>query len=215
MATADILVTPAKVYYAAVGETLPDENSVAYGEAWGGNWSDLGYTLNPVTMNFSRDLFELFVEQLTNPVRRKVTQETLVVETTLAEITGDNLLLAFGGTVTETPAGAAQVAKTELEAGGDTTPDVYAFGLEGEYVDDSNNSFPVRVLIFRGNPILGGAMQFAKSAGMGIPLQITAEADTSKAVGKQLVRIQKGTADHPTYPTGGPGLRVLAPHHFA
>ena len=198
MATADILLTPARIFYAPVGETLPDENSVAYGEAWGGNWSDLGYTLNPVTMNITRDLFELFVEQLTNPVRRKITQETFTIETTLAEITGDNLLLAYGGTVTETPAGAAQVAKTELEAGGDTTPDVYAFGLEGEYVDDDNDSFPVRVLMFRGNPILGGAMQFAKSAGMGIPIRITAEADTTKAVGKQLLLIQKVTADHTT-----------------
>ena len=198
MATADILVTPARIFYAPVGESLPDENSVAYGEAWAGNWADLGYTLNPVTMNITRDLFELFVEQLTNPVRRKITQETLTIETTLAEITGDNLLLAFGGTVTETPAGAAQVAKTELEAGGDTSPDVYAFGLEGEYLDDSNDSFPVRVLMFRGNPILGGAMQFAKSAGMGIPIRITAEADTTKAVGKQLLLIQKVTADHTT-----------------
>ncbi|MDD5059304.1 MAG: hypothetical protein PHQ60_15715 [Sideroxydans sp.] len=195
MATADILLTPARIFYAPVGEELPDENTVDYGDEWGGNWEDLGYTLTPVTMNISRELFELFVEQLTNPVKRKITQETLTIETTLAEITGDNLLLAFGGSVTETPAGAGQVEKVELEAGGDTTPDVYAFGLEGEYVDDDNESFPVRVLMFRGNPILGGAMQFAKAAGMGIPIRITAEADTTKDVGKQLLLIQKVTAD--------------------
>lgn len=198
MATADILLTPARIFYAPVGETLPDENSVVYGAAWGGNWESLGYTLTPVTMNITRELFELYVEQLTNPVRRKITTETLTIETTLAEITGDNLQLAFGGTVTETPAGAAQVEMTELEAGGDTSPDVYAFGLEGEYLDDSNDSYPVRVLMFRGNPILGGAMQFAKSAGMGIPIRITAEADTTKAVGKQLLLFQKVTADHTT-----------------
>jgi hypothetical protein len=190
MTVSDILVTPAKIYYAPVGETAPSPDTVGYGEAWGGNWTDVGYTLTPLSANFTREMFRLFVEQLTNPVRKKITEEQLVFETTLAELTGDNLVLGFGGTVVETAADTDSPGMTELEMGGDTTPDVYAWGFEGEYVTDDNESLPVRIFLFRGNPILGGNLEFAKGAAVGIPIRIEAEADTTKAVGKQLMKIQ-------------------------
>jgi hypothetical protein len=194
MATTDILITPARIYYAPVGETLPDSDSVGYGEAWGGNWVDVGYTLTPLSMNFDRTTFKLFVEQLTNPVRTKITEETLAAETTLAELTGDNLVLGFGGTVVDSVADADSPAKSVLEMGGDVTADVYAWGFEGEYVTDDNDSLPVRVFLFRGAPILGGSLEFAKAAAVGIPIRIEAEADTDKAVGKQLMKIEICTA---------------------
>lgn len=194
MATSDILVTPARIYYAPVGETLPDSDTVGYGAAWGGNWTDVGYTLTPLSANITRDTFKLYVEQLPNPVRTKITTETLTFETSLAELTGYNLALGFGGTVTETAADVDSPAKTTLEMGGDTTPDVYAWGFEGEYVTDDNESLPVRLFLYRGNPILGGSLEFAKAAAVGIPIRIEAEADTGKAVGKQLMKIEICTA---------------------
>ncbi len=194
MATTDILITPAKIYYAPVGETLPSAELIGYGEAWGGNWTDVGYTLTPLSANFDRTTFKLFVEQLTNPVRTKITEETLTFETTLAELTGDNLVLGFGGTVIETAADVDSPAKSTLEMGGDTTPDVYAWGFEGEYVTDDNESLPVRIFVFRGAPILGGSLEFAKAAAVGIPIRIEAEADTDKVVGKQLMKIEICTA---------------------
>ena len=112
----------------------------------------------------------------------------------LAELTGDNLALGFGGTVTDTPADTDSPGMTELEMGGDTSPDVYAWGFEGEYVTDDNDSLPVRVFLFRGAPILGGSLEFAKAAAVGIPIRIEAEADTDKAVGKQLMKIEICTA---------------------
>ena len=194
MAVADILITPARVLYAPVGEPLPDADSVAYGEEWGGNWEDLGYTLTPVTVNGTKEKFELFVEQLSNPVKSKITSETVAVETTLAEITGANLQLGFGGSVTTTPAGATSVGTTVLEAGGETTPEQYAFGYEGEYVDDDGNSLAARLFIFIGEPVLAGQLQFAKAAAMGIPLRVDAKADTAKAIGKQLIKWEIVTA---------------------
>jgi hypothetical protein len=194
MAVADILLTPATIWYAPVDEPEPDPDVVGYGDDWGGNWVDLGYTLQPLTVSITKELFKLFVEQLTNPVRQKYTQETLVFETALAEFTGMNLKLAFDGTVTVTPAGPATVGMTELETGGDVTPATYAFGFEGEYVDDVNNSFPVRIFVFKATPVLGGQLQFAKAAAVGIPIRIEALADTDRVVGKQLMKIQKVTA---------------------
>lgn len=193
MAIADILLTPATIWYAPVGTAAPAD-SLAYGAAWGGAWTNLGYTTTPLTIGVTRETYEVFVEQLANPVKEIVTSESLVFETTLAEFTGRNLALAFSGTVTETPPGAGQVGKTELVTGGQTSLDTFAFGFEGLYKDSSNNEFPVRIFVWIANPVLNGQLQFAKNKEAGLPLQIKAKADTGKSIGEQLMKIQKITA---------------------
>lgn len=196
MAVADILLSPAKIYYAAVGTSLPNPNSIGYGTAWGGSWADLGYTLTPISVGYSQEIFKLEVEQVTLPVKGLITMEEVTVETTLAEITAANMLLAFGGAVTTTAAGTAQVALEELKSGGSSSITYYAWGLEGLYVDSSNNQLPVRMLIYRGSAVLNGSLNFSKREAVGIPLQITAWADTTKTAGQQLWTFQKTTAPH-------------------
>ncbi len=196
MAVADILLSPAKIYYAAVGTALPNPNSIGYGTAWGGSWSDLGYTLTPISVGYSQEIFKLEVEQVTLPVKGLITMEEVTIETTLAEITAANMLLAFGGAVTTTAAGTAQVALEELKSGGSSSITYYAWGLEGLYVDSSNNQLPVRMLIYRGSAVLNGSLNFSKREAVGIPLQITAWADTTKTAGQQLWTFQKTTAPH-------------------
>jgi hypothetical protein len=193
MAIADILLTPADIWYAPVGEAAPAD-SVARGADWGGDWESLGYTLAPLTLSYEQETAEVMVEQLTAPVKRKKTSETLTLETTLAEFTGTNLEMVFGGTATDTPAGAGQPAKTELVMGGDTALPVYAWGFEGTYEDANGVEFPVRVIVYRGRPILGGELQFAKAEPSGLPLRIEAEANTALAAGAQLMKIIKITA---------------------
>jgi hypothetical protein len=193
MAISDILLAPASIWYAPVGEDLPAD-SVIKGADWGGNWESLGYTLTPLTINYSRETHKVYVEQVTAPVKEKKTTEELTAETTLAEFTGPNLELVFGGEATDTPAGDSQVGKTEHKMGGDTDIPVFAFGFEGAYEDANGAVFPVRILIHRGKPVLGGELQFAKAAPTGLPLRVEAEADTTQAAGEQLMLIQKVTA---------------------
>ena len=196
MAVADILLSPARIFKAPIGEALPNPNSVAYGGTWGGNWVDIGYTLTPITVGYSQDLFKLEVEQITLPVKGLVTMEEVTIETTLAEITAANLTLAFGGSVATTAAGTGQVALEQLTSGGSSSISYYAWGLEGLYIDSSNNQLPVRILIYRGSATLNGSLTFSKKAAVGIPLTINAWADTTKAVGAQLWAFQKTTAPH-------------------
>jgi hypothetical protein len=193
MAVSDILLAPASIWYAPVGEDLPAD-SLAKGEDWGGNWASLGYTLEPLTVSYSRETMKVFVEQVTAAVKEKKTTEELILETTLAEFTGTNLEMVFGGTAEDTPAGAAQVGKTEHLMGGDTDIPVYAFGFEGAYEDDDGDEFPVRILIYRGKPVLGGELTFAKAAPTGLALRVEAEADTTLDAGEQLMKIEKVTA---------------------
>jgi len=192
MAVADILLSPATVWYAPVGEAAPAD-TIGSGEDWGGDWADLGYTLAPLTISYEHEVADVLVEQLTAPVKRKKTSETLTIETTLAEFTGQNLELVFNGTATDTPAAVGQPAKTELVMGGDTALPVYAWGFEGTYEDAAGVAFPVRVIVYRGRPILGGELQFAKAEPTGLPLRIEVEADTTQPAGEQLMKIIKIT----------------------
>lgn len=194
MAVTDILVTPATIYYAPVGEALPDETSVGYGDAWGGNWVDLGYTLEPVSLSYETETFELEVEQITLPVRRVRTKETVMIETSLAEMTATNLALVVDGTATTTAAGVGQVGFDEILAGGSVDLSEYAWGFEGFRVTAANVRLPVRVFLYRGQAVLNGQLTFAKGAGVGIPIQIKALPDTTQTAGEQILVIHNVTA---------------------
>lgn len=194
MAVTDILVTPAKIYRAPVGTALPDETTVAYGASWGASWTDLGYTLEPVSLSYESETFKLMVEQLTAPVRSVRQEENVAIETVLAEITGANLNMVMDGTLTTVAAGAGQTGFDTVEAGGSPSISEYAWGFEGYRLAASNAKLPVRVFIFRGVAVLNGQLTFAKSAGVGIPLRIEALPDTAKVAGKQLLVIHNVTA---------------------
>lgn len=194
MAVSDIIIAPATIYKAPTGEALPSADTIDFGEAWGGNWVNMGYTLTPISLNYSQDLFELEVEQLTNPVKRLRTKENAVIETTLAEMTGANLNLPLDGTVTTTAAGSSVRGKTTVEAGGKTAITEYAVGFEGLMKVDNAIRLPVRLFFFKTTIELNGKLEFSKKAAAGIPLTIKALADTSKVVGKQLMIWQIVTA---------------------
>jgi hypothetical protein len=194
MAVSDIVISPATVYNAPVGEALPNANTIQFGQVWGGNWVNVGYTLTPVSLQYEQDLFELEVEQITLPVKRLRNKENVTIETTLAELMLSNLNLALDGTITTTAASATARGLETLEAGGRTDLSERAWGFEGLFKKDGSILLPVRVFFFRANAQLNGKLEFSKKAAVGIPLQIKALADTSKAVGKQLMMIQRVTA---------------------
>lgn len=194
MGYADILVSPAVIWHAPVGEALPDETSVAYGAAWGGNWEQFALTKTPVTLNRDVSTFEVMTEQTTGPLRRVITEEKMTIETQLAEFTGDGLALVLGGSNVTTPAGAGQVAFDKVVAGGEWTLPEGAWGIEGKYVDDGGDEFPVRVFFYRATVKLGGELSFQKGDYVGVPIQIEALTDTSKAIGAQMIEIHRVTA---------------------
>jgi hypothetical protein len=196
MAVADILVSPVNIYYAPYGATIPDETTIDFDEAWGGTWVNLGYTVAPLTMQWDEEVFELEVEQLTNPVKGMKTKEGLVFETTLAELTAANLRLALGSTstISTTAAGAGQKGYSQFAFGGEVNLPVYAFGFEGFTLDANNNKLPKRIFVYRASFSLGGSLEFSKRAAAGIPLKIRAWADTTQAVGAQLAIFQSVTA---------------------
>lgn len=196
MAAEDILIGPVTVYRAPVGETIPDETTVAYGAAWGGNWEDMGYTAEdtPLSWNLEVERVEVGAQQTTLTVKVAKTREKLALETTLLEFTGDNVAVAMGGTLTETVAGVGQVGLSEVKGGGGFDVDLYAWGFEGRYVDAQGSELPVRLFVHKGFGGVAGALEFGKEAATGIPFRIDAVEDRSQTAGERLYHIQIVTA---------------------
>jgi hypothetical protein len=183
-----LLVTAAILYRAPVGEAVPDETTIGYGEAWGGNWMSLGYTLEPLRFSLESDLVHVRVEQLLSAVRIFRRQEGLVLETTLAEMTTENLEMVFDGAVTVGDGYAV------IEVGGNFAMREWAWGFEGYRLSDAGEKLPVRFFVHKGVAVLAGALRMGKGTPTGIPLRIEAVADLTRPAGKQLVESHIVTA---------------------
>jgi len=194
MAVADIFKGPVAIWRAPVGETLPDESTVAYGAAWGGNWATYGYTKTPTSFNPEYENADVMIQESLAAVDRFRTAEKITIETTLAELTGDNLEEVLEGTKTVTAAAAAQVGMTEVESGDEFILTKYAWGLEGLYQTDAGDQFPVRFFLYKGTVTIGGPLEFGKEDYPGITCRIEGIADLAKDRGKRLFKFQKVTA---------------------
>lgn len=159
----NILKTGATLYYAPVGEALPDETTVALGAAWGGNWERVGYTEDGVTLGYSDTRHRVEVEESLIAVKEVRIAEEMVVETTLAETTAEYLVLLIGGgAVSTTAAGASQKAYEQVGLGNEGTPQEYSIGLEGTFVAADGVEHPVRWFFDRVTLSLGGEMKYSR-----------------------------------------------------
>ena len=195
----NIIHTGAVLWVAPTGEANPDETSVAYGGAWGGNWVRIGYTKAPLTVNYESTETDVNVEEELPPVKRFRTAENLTLETTMAEFTAAYLQRAAGEqtTVTETAAGAAQDAYEQTGLGGDSTLTERKWGWEGRFIDSAGLEQPVRWFIHKATAMVNGAFEFSQKSDdyPGIPLQLKALSDTTQSAGEKLCIFQRVTGE--------------------
>ena len=193
MAVADVIAGPITLWKSPVAEAVPDDDVIA-GAAWGGNWVEVGYTEAPLSSNYDFVELELKSEQELAVMKRRKSAESLVMETVLLELTASKLAIVTSGTANTTAAAAAQVGKDELLVGGEYQIDEAQWGFEGTFTDSSGNSFPVRAFVWKATAKLNAAQEYSSTAWVGIPIQIKALVDTSKAVGQKLWKWQRVTA---------------------
>lgn len=192
---ANIVYGPAVLWYAPVGETVPDETSVAVGADWGGNWERMGFTKEGAAALYEFEVGEAEVQELLTTPKRWKTAEKMSVEVALAELIADYLQLGVSaGTVATTAAGASQVGYEELQVGGQRVMDEYAVGIEGTFRASDGTEFPIRYFIHKANIMINGAFEFAKDGQPGVPVKVDALADASKSAGNQLFTFQRVTA---------------------
>jgi len=182
----DIIVTSARLWRAPVGTALPAE-SLAVDAAWPSGWIDVGYTLEPVKAAYTFDVLDVMVQQEMGSVKRIRVKEALKLATVLAELTAANLALAFAGdAVSVAPAGGTP-GYEEFSVGGKYELPESMWGLEGSYVNEDGELQPIRVFVWRATAAAGGELAFNREAVAGVPLEVSALHDRTKAKGKRLM----------------------------
>jgi len=191
---ANVFKSGAILWYAPVGETIPDKDTIGAGDPWGGNWQRLGFTKAPVTFAYEREVADINVEEYLAPIDKYRIAEKAQAETTLAELTADYLSLGVGGTPTEAAAGAGTVGYEELEVGGEFRLTKYAVGFEGIRYDANDNDLPLRLFMYRAVITLNGELEFSKRSDdfPGLPIVIELLADTDN--NGKLFKFQRVTA---------------------
>lgn len=199
-AVVDITHTGAWLYNAPVGEANPDETTVAYQGAWGGNWVRVGYTKAPLTVAYESEESDVNVEEELPPVKRFRISENLTLETVLAEMTAAYLQLAAANqdSISETAAGAAQDAYESTGLGGDAVMSEKKWGIEWRHIETDGTAQPARLFIHRGTAMINGNLEFSQKADgyPGIPIQIKALSDTAQNAGQKLCLWERVTAEH-------------------
>jgi hypothetical protein len=176
---ANIMKTGAILWYAPIGEALPDPTAIGAGVAWGGNWARVGFTKAPVKMKYDVKTTDIEAEEFLGPIDRYRIGESVTIETELAELIAEYMALMGGGEPSDTAAAEGQVGMEELDVGNQPRITKYQWGFEGIRFDELNNSLPVRVFFTRATAVFGGELEFSqKTDGYpGIPVSISALAD--------------------------------------
>lgn len=196
MADQDILIGPGKLYRAPLAEANPDESTVAYDAAWGGNWTNMGDFLegSGVVLSMDEEFTKVYTEQATSAKNAVRVRREVMLSLTLAEHSVTNMAIILQGTAATTAAGASQKGYSDIPFGDQSDVDFYKWGIEGLRKDSSDNNQPVRYFFHKGYIRLAGDVNFAKQNPTGVPIEITVLGDGSQSAGEEIGILQIVTA---------------------
>ena len=169
----EILSGVGTIYIAPEDEAAPNLDDTP-----SGNWSELGETDGGVTVTKADEYEKQFTDQRTGPVKVLRTEESLVIETNLAQATLENLAQVLGGaTVTDIAADADDVGYREMGMYMGLDVNAYALLFRGESQSPYVASYPAQLWIPRG--YFGGEveMEYVKDNKVLIPVMFEALED--------------------------------------
>lgn len=197
MADQDILQGPGRLYRAPLGESNPDESTKEFGDAWGGNWVDMGDIIegSPVVLSINETFSEVYTEQSTAPKNASRTRRETIVKCTLAEHSVANMATVLQGDADTTPAGGGgQKGYSEIAFGTQSDVNFYKWGIEAFRKDANDGKQPVRWFLHKGYIRLAGDVNYAKQNPTGIPIEIKILGDGSQSAGEEMGILQIVTA---------------------
>lgn len=144
-----------------------------------GNWEEMGETDGGVKVKYSQEIGKQHTDQRTGAVKAIRKEESLVIETNLAQATLENLAQAMGGlTVTDTAAGSGTIGKREMgmSQGGEVSEFSMLFRADSPYGD-----YPAQYYVGRGFFSGEQGMEYKKEDKVLIPVVFEALEDLDAA----------------------------------
>ncbi len=182
---ANIIKTGAIMWYAPLGEALPSESTVGYGDDWAGNWERVGFTNAPLTLLYEDTRHTTRIEEMIGPIKDWRISEDASFETVLAEIDTDYIGLLVDQATVATAGGPAQKAFDSLAVGGNGLVTQYAVGVEGFRFDTEATPVqqPVRIFFTIASFAPNGPIEFSNVADSypNVPIKVKGFADTANS----------------------------------
>lgn len=98
----NLIMGPGTLWTGAFGVSEPADTLLGLTSDPGAGWRDVGGTNDGVTLTIAQEFEELEVDQLVDVPERRRTKREFTIETNLAEVTLENLVLASnGGTIND------------------------------------------------------------------------------------------------------------------
>lgn len=182
MISQEILTGVGRLYVAAVGTAFPAVNATP-----GASWRDLGETVDGVTVTPDQTINEFSTDQRTGPVKATRSEESLMIETKLAQNTLENLADVLGNTVTDTPPGSGTIGTRKVVLTRGFTVDEFAMLFRGNSPYGAwNAQYEVPRGYFGGSQ----AMEHTKDGQTSIPVEFHALEDlTASTDGEKFGRL--------------------------
>lgn len=140
--TANLILGPATLYQGAFGAAEPADTNVAVnGTPATSAWGDMGGTQDGVTLSVDQTYTALECDQIVDRAGSRLTKRELMLETSLAEATLENLSVTLNGSTTAS--GAGYKTLEPLFASSATQPNYTALLFDGW----GANSFRRRVIL--------------------------------------------------------------------
>lgn len=129
----NLILGPGTVYSGAFGAVEPGDANINVAPPTS-SWTDIGGTLNGITLSVDQQYTELMVDQLVDSIGRRLTKREFTVSTQMAEPTIANLSLALNGATQTSGTTASSGTYTAIEplyATSATQPTYIALLIDG------------------------------------------------------------------------------------
>lgn len=171
----EILTGVGTLYKAPVGTAYPALTATPAAP-----WVSLGETDGGVKVTLEQTTHTIRDDQHTGPRKAFRSEEELLLETNLRDITVENMAILLGNSVTDTPPGAGTIGTREVPLHRGLTVTEYALLFRGEYQSPYGN-YPAQYELPRGffdGPI---GQEYKKDDAVLLPVQFRALEDYNEA----------------------------------
>lgn len=173
LSTYELLSGVGTLYAAPVGTAFPAVNATPAAP-----WRALGETDDGVKVTMDQKTEVKRTDQRTGPVKAIRTEEDVIIETKLAQVTLENLADLIGNTVTDTPPGAGTIGTRAVPLHRGATVKEFAFLFRG---NSPYGAYPAQYELPRGYFDDAVEAEFTKDGFSSLPLKFMALEDLNAA----------------------------------